>query len=275
MNDKNKNLVLRLATAFICLPIILWLVGKGGWPCAVMLGLAAAVCASEYYVMVQQKLSPAACVGIAVALVLPLLPVWAESRAGELAFWCVAAFFLFSWIYYLLRGPLPEAPTLAAHLMMGLLFGAVGLMSLSAVRQRPDGLGWVICALVITWLNDTVAYFAGRLLGKHKLYPAVSPNKTWEGFMGGWLGSVVGMFVVRATFFPALTLLDCLIVGALGGLLGPLGDLCESMLKRAYGAKDSGKIIPGHGGVLDRIDALVFNAPLVYLYAQFVHGTLP
>ena len=90
-----------------------------------------------------------------------------------------------------------------------------------AVRQLPDGAWWVVCALVVTWMNDTSAYFFGRFLGKHKLYPAVSPNKTWEGFFGGMFGSIVGLFVVKLFFFQTMTPLDCVVMGFLGGLLGP------------------------------------------------------
>ncbi len=137
---------------------------------------------------------------------------------------------------------------------------------------RPDGWSWVLCALIVTWGNDTCAYFVGRLFGHRKLYPEVSPNKTWEGFAGGFVGSLVGMFVARGTFFPALSVPDCLWVGAIGGIVGPIGDLSESMLKRAYQVKDSGKLIPGHGGLLDRLDALLFNTPLIFLYANFLRG---
>jgi phosphatidate cytidylyltransferase len=149
------------------------------------------------------------------------------------------------------------------------LFGAVGLAALSALRVLSTGLAWVYCVLIVTWANDTCAYFAGRFLGKHKLYPAVSPNKTWEGFAGGMVGSVAGMFIARATFFPDLSPADCLLVGFIGGVFGPLGDFCESMIKRAYGVKDSGNVIPGHGGLLDRVDALLFNAPLIYAYVAY------
>jgi phosphatidate cytidylyltransferase len=82
------------------------------------------------------------------------------------------------------------------------------------------------------------------------------------------------MFVARAGFFPEFTVIDCVVLGVVGGIAGPIGDLCESMLKRAYGVKDSGKLIPGHGGMLDRIDALLFNAPLVFIYVQFARGWL-
>ena len=123
----------------------------------------------------------------------------------------------------------------------------------------------MVASLVITWGNDTAAYFFGRLFGKHRLYPEVSPNKTWEGFAGGFVGAVGFLFIQRQFFFPALTVLDCLVMGGLASVLGPPAICRESMLKRAYAVKDSGRIIPGHGGMLDRIDALIFNAPMVLL----------
>jgi len=274
VNEKNRNLAVRLGTAFLLLPIIIWLVVRGGLYTALLLGLASAVCAGEYYVITLRKLSAAAWVGLLLAGVFPLLPLLQPGASAQAAFWLTGGFMLFAWIFHLLRGPLQEAPVLAAHLLMGLLFASVGLTALSALRLRADGFEWVICALTITWLNDTAAYFAGRFLGKRKLYVEVSPNKTWEGFFGGLAGSVVGMFGCKFIFFPTATVQDCLILGVCGGLLGPLGDLSESMLKRAYKVKDSGKSIPGHGGMLDRLDALLFNGPLVYLYVQFVRGAI-
>lgn len=275
MNEKNKNLVIRIVSALILLPVVLVLLFLGGAWSAGLLAVAAAICASEYYTITQKTLSPAAWVGMVCAGVLPFLPLKNPERTGEGAFWVTAFFLFFAYTYHLIRGPLQEAPTRVAHLVTGFLYGSVGLTAVSALRLLPEGMAWVIAALVITWANDTAAYFAGRFLGRHKLYPAVSPNKTWEGFVGGLVGSVGGMFITRGFFFPVLTVTDCLLLGLFGGILGPIGDLCESMLKRAYGVKDSGRIIPGHGGILDRIDALLFNAPLVFVYVTFVRGLLP
>lgn len=280
MNDKNKNLMLRIASSVVLLPTVLVLVAWGGWWCGALLGVASAVCASEYYLITMKKLSPAAWVGIFASGVMPLVPVWGAGNhrlpehAGDICFWWVAAYFLFAWAYHLIRGPLHEAPLVVGHLITGMLYGAFGMTALAELRGRPDGVKWLIVAMTITWANDTLAYFAGRFLGRHKLYPEVSPNKTWEGFFGGLVGSILGLFVYRFFWTTPLTVLDCLLVGLAGAILGPLGDLCESMIKRAYGVKDSGKIIPGHGGLLDRIDALLFNAPMVFLYVHFVRGLL-
>ena len=236
------------------------------------MGLAGAICTAEYYAITQQERSPVLIVGVAAAFAAPLLPFFNPGNVGDWAFWSVAGFFVFAWAYYLLRGRLADGPVSVAHALTGLLYSAFGMTALSLLRSRADGLSWVLCALIVTWGNDTCAYFAGRLLGRRKLYPEVSPNKTWEGFAGGFVGSLLGMFIARATFFPALSVVDCLAVGAIGGLVGPIGDLSESMLKRAYQVKDSGKLIPGHGGLLDRLDALLFNTPLIFLYVNFLRG---
>ncbi len=274
MEDENKNLVLRVASALILLPGVLFLLIQGGMWTGLLLGAAAAICAGEYYRITQKMLSPAAGAGILAAFALPLYPIWSPDRASELALWTIAVFFLLAWSYQLIQGPLDQAVIFASHLVTGLLYGALGLTALSVLRRGPNGLQWVFCALIATWGNDTSAYFMGRFLGRHKLYPEVSPHKTWEGFAGGMAGSLVGMLVAKATFFDALSFVDCIAVGLTTGVVGPIGDLCESMLKRSYHVKDSSRIIPGHGGLLDRIDALIFNAPVVFLYAQYVRKIL-
>lgn len=271
MNDKNRNLVVRIVSALVLLPVVVGLLFAGGWWSAALMAVAAAACASEYYSIVWKRLGPIAWVGIVGAALLPIFPMLSPDRAWTWAFFTVGLMFFVTWIYHLIRGPLPEAPVRASHALTGLVYGGFGLATLSALRLMPEtGMGWVIAVLAVTWLNDTCAYFAGRFLGRHKLYPEVSPNKTWEGFFGGMAGSIAGMFLLKFSLYPFLTVLDCVVIGIGGGILGPCGDLVESMLKRAYQVKDSGKLIPGHGGFLDRIDALLFNAPLVFAWAAFV-----
>jgi phosphatidate cytidylyltransferase len=270
VNDRNRNLLIRIATVVVLLPLVLVLLAKGGLWSAGLISLAAAACAGEYYSITGTGLRPGSFFGIVGAGLLPLWPWMMPLHAAEAAFWTLASVFVASWIVPLLRGPLNTAPTQAAHLFTGAAYGGVGLYALSAIRSSPHGLEWLVAALTVTWANDTMAYFAGRLFGKHKLYAEVSPNKTWEGFAGGFVGSVGGLFIARAVFASVLNPLDCVLLGLAGGVLGPMGDLCESMLKRAYNVKDSSHLIPGHGGFLDRIDALIFNSPLVFVYAQIV-----
>ncbi len=274
MNEQNRNLFLRVGSAVVLLPGVIFLLVKGGLWSGALIGLAAALCVAEYYLITLKRLSPAAWIGIGAALAMPIFPAWQPASAAELALWTTAAIFLVAWTYELLTSSLESAVSAAGQLISGFLFGALGLTALSWLRQGPDGLRWVFCTLIATWGNDTAAFFVGRRFGKRKLFAAVSPHKTWEGFAGGMAGSVAGMLVAKGTFFGELTAFDCLIVGVLTGIVGPIGDLSESMIKRTYQVKDSSHIIPGHGGLLDRIDALIFNAPLVLLYARVLRGLL-
>ncbi len=270
--------MVRIASSAVMLPVALFVVYKRGWYGAALYGFGAGAVASEYYLITLKKLSPAAWVGIAGTALMPFFPVWRDAwkiasiHAGDICLWWVGGFFFFAWAYHLIRGPLAEAPQIVSHLITGMLYGGLGMTALSELQSFPGN--WVVVSMVITWANDTFAYFTGRLLGKHKLYPEVSPNKTWEGFFGGMAGSVGGLFVYRGLFETPLTAVDCVVVGLAGAVCGPIGDLCESMLKRAYGVKDSGKLIPGHGGVLDRIDALLFNSPMVFLYVYYLRALI-
>jgi phosphatidate cytidylyltransferase len=137
---------------------------------------------------------------------------------------------------------------------------------------EPGGWRWVIFTVVIAMAGDVGGYFGGRWFGSHKLMPSVSPGKTVEGSIAAVFANLLGGVGCKLVFFPTLSWAEIVGLGLAVGCLAQVGDLCESMLKRAFGAKDSGWIIPGHGGVLDRIDSLVFPAPLVYYYARFFFG---
>ena len=274
MTDKNKNLAVRIVSAAVLLPAVLWLLHRGGYWSAGLIGVAAGLCAFEYYGIVFKRLNASAWAGVVAAAAMPLLPVYSPARLAEIAFWILGGAFFIGWAYHLIRGPLADAPVRAAQLLSGLMYASFGLTALSVLRAGHAGLMWIYVALIVTWANDTLAYFAGRLFGRHKLYPQVSPNKTWEGFAGGMVGSIGGLLVAKLTGAPSLTVIDCVVLGVAGGICGPVGDLCESMLKRAYDVKDSGKTIPGHGGMLDRIDALIFNGPIVLLYVSYVRPHL-
>jgi phosphatidate cytidylyltransferase len=274
VNEKNRNLVVRIVTAVVLLPLVLTLLVLGGWWTAGLVAVAAAACALEYQLITQGRLGPAEVLAALGAGLISLAAAAHPLRFTMFAPWILWAVFIAASVQALFAPDRERAPTRTAHVVTGCLYAGLGLGPIAALRVGPEGLQWVISALVITWANDTCAYFAGRLFGRHKLHPAVSPNKTWEGFAGGAVGSVAGMFIARWVAFPALTATDCLVLGLVGAVLGPLGDLCESLLKRAHGVKDSGTLIPGHGGLLDRVDALLFNAPAVYLYVVAVRALL-
>ncbi|MFZ6181549.1 phosphatidate cytidylyltransferase [Nannocystis pusilla] len=145
------------------------------------------------------------------------------------------------------------------------------LASLWPQIKHHFGPGWLFVTLAIAFLSDTGAYAFGRLWGKHKLYPAVSPGKTWEGSLGGLVGANVATLGFGSAFLlPELAVGHAIVLGILGSLAGQVGDLFESMLKRSHGVKDSGNLLPGHGGMLDRVDALLFVGPVVYYFAANV-----
>jgi phosphatidate cytidylyltransferase len=279
MNEKNRNLALRVGSALLLFPLLVWVTWFGGLPFTLLLAAAAAVSALELTSMFTPIGYPEM-FGVAVAGLLPLAPWWAALNAGHalptflpLAL-AVAAMTLL--VLNLFRpGPLDGAPQRVAASALAWLYCGVLIGTVAGLRLR-FGFAWVILVFVVTWLNDTLAYFAGRFFGKTPFYPKVSPKKTWEGFLGGMVGSVLGALGTKATFMlvpqPAGESFDlgwfaAIAVGLGAAVLGPLGDLAESMLKRAAGVKDSGHLIPGHGGLLDRIDALLFIAPWIYLWA--------
>lgn len=152
----------------------------------------------------------------------------------------------------------------------GLLYVPLLLSQLLLLRAEPYGSFWILLMMLIVMSGDSAAYYVGTALGRHKLYPSVSPNKSIEGAVGGLAGSLAGAFIAKFTFFPQLGAMDCIVTALVLGVLGQLGDLFESLLKRSCGVKDSGGIVPGHGGMLDRLDSILFAAPAAWWYAHFI-----
>lgn len=134
------------------------------------------------------------------------------------------------------------------------------------LKNLPDGSYWVLLALFATFATDTSAFFVGKTWGKHLLAPKTSPGKTWEGAIGGGLGAIATSLILSLIFPLHINLWQVLLLGFFISLFAQLGDLVESLLKRNAGVKDSGKLIPGHGGVLDRIDSIIFSGVVVYYY---------
>jgi phosphatidate cytidylyltransferase len=174
-------------------------------------------------------------------------------------------------LYYLFRfRDIPSVANRYAATVMGIVYAGflttyIAKLKLLEPDEHSRG-DTVLIVLIVAWLADTGGYFAGRFLGKAKLYEAVSPKKTWAGAWGGLAGSVIGVAVLKLVYAEWLTWVDVVAIAIPGGILGQLGDLAESLLKRSVGVKDSGALLPGHGGLLDRIDAVLFIAPYVYTY---------
>jgi phosphatidate cytidylyltransferase len=275
MREQNRNLAVRVVTALILFPFAVWMTWLGGLPFALLIAAAAALSAGELVWMFEKRLPPTGWLGVLGAAACPVGAwLWPQGGrsfqdwSGVLAAGAVVALLAAAMLQ---RGSLEQAPRSAA--LGALAWGYAGLLpaSVVALRVREDaGWQWVVLLFVVTWANDTFAYFTGRFLGKRPLAPRISPKKTWEGFWGGAAGSVGGALAVKFLFLPGLSVQAAVVIGSGAAALGPIGDLSESMLKRAAGVKDSGKIIPGHGGLLDRIDAVLFVAPWVVACAMWL-----
>jgi phosphatidate cytidylyltransferase len=165
--------------------------------------------------------------------------------------------------------PQRSAPTAdwALTVISGLYIGWLG-GHLVALREAPDGIKWLLLPLLITWCADSGAYLVGSMWGRKKLAPRLSPGKTWEGTLGGWLTAVVSGGLIALIL--DIKVFHGLFIGGLLGIASPLGDLGVSMVKRQVGAKDTGQLIPGHGGMFDRLDSILFTTVICYYYIQWL-----
>lgn len=160
----------------------------------------------------------------------------------------------------------------------GLIYPTLFFPFLIAIRELPQianlpyqvGAQWLFAIIATTWVCDTAAYFAGSALGRHKLFKRVSPNKTWEGSIFGFIFSLITMLAFHFFWLEEIAIHHLLVIGAVCGIFGQIGDLAESLLKRDAGEKDSSHILPGHGGFLDRFDSLFFSAPIAYFYLKYI-----
>ena len=268
----------RFATALVAIPLLIWIVVSNPWSLFTWLvGTASLVGVTEYFAMafpggvVERVFGIAAGALVVLAMVTPVHELFAVALAGVV----VAGLIL-----TLARNDdLRRGVDALGLTLLGILYTAFLLPHYAWLHALPDpvapvaglagGWRWVMLTLVIAMAGDVGGYFGGRYYGRRKLMPQVSPGKTIEGTLAAVGANVLGAVFCKLVFFHVLSWNEVVGFGLGAGALAQVGDLCESMLKRAFGAKDSGWIIPGHGGVLDRIDSLVFPAPLVYYYARF------
>src|ERR1700722_5810985 len=264
-----SNLVMRLATAAVGVPVILSLVYLAPpWAFYLLVIAAGLVGAQELFAMTHPGDRVSQAVGILLSAAASAAVYFASGDARVLLTVLVVVPVLGPIITLARLGSIETAALRACALGFGPLFVTVPLTLLALMRVNlgADGSGSVILALGLAWFADTGAYFAGRFLGKHKLYEAVSPKKTVEGALGGLLASVVWALLGSFWFLRSLPVAHAIPLAIVAGVLGQAGDLAESLLKRSTGIKDSGAIVPGHGGILDRVDALIVTSVAVYLY---------
>jgi phosphatidate cytidylyltransferase len=250
------------------LPIIILIVLKGGTiTLACLLALISAIGISEFYRMAlpDRKLElPLAALSGSALVFIP----FASNDRFVIAL--LGLLFLgFSLLFLFRIRTIENAAQEVALALLAFLYVPFLLMHLVLLRQTQFGINWLFVIMLIVMTNDSAAYYSGSAFGKNRLYPLVSPKKSIEGALGGLVGSLCGTFLAKFTFFPQLTVADAIITALVVGVVGQAGDLFESLLKRSCGVKDSGTLIPGHGGVLDRLDSILFAAPITYYYVLF------
>jgi phosphatidate cytidylyltransferase len=274
MSAAPSNLFLRFATAAVGVPVILALIYVAPpWAFYLLVLAASLVGAYELFSMTHpgDRVSQAIGIAISAAASYAVYAHWDDVRVLMTV---MVAIPVAAPLITLARLPPMETAALrACALGFGPFFVVVPLTLLAVLRHdyANVGSGFVILSLGVAWLGDTTAYFAGRFLGRHKLYEAVSPKKTVEGAIGGLAGSVLWAVVGSLWYLKGvLPLAHAVPLAIVAGALGQAGDLGESLLKRSTGVKDSGAIVPGHGGVLDRVDAVIVTSVIVFLYARWV-----
>ena len=271
---KMSNLAVRLITAAVFVPLLLLLLYRGpAWGLYLLILPASLIGTYELVGMTHRDDR----ISQAIALVL--------ATGASLALYCghdarwpltvLAVVPVLGPVLTLFRlGDMKTAALRAITMSVAPLFVAAPLCWLAIIRRDvAHGASYVVMTLMFAWFSDTGGYFAGRFLGKRKLYEAVSPKKTIAGAFGGLGGSVVGALLAHFWFLPSIPLWHAVPLALVAGALGQAGDLGESLLKRSTGVKDSGAIVPGHGGILDRIDALILTSTVVYLYTLWNNTT--
>ena len=254
------NWLSRLLVAAIGLPVVLGLVYLGGWWVFGLAVVAALIALHEYWLLARPlaPLAPAGYLGAILALV--------GAKVGGIG-WAVGGLLTTFVLAFVLKA-ISEARAAATIAISGTVMGAVwiggGLASLVLLRELSDhGRLAAITVLLAVWAGDTFAYLGGRLIGRHRMAPTTSPGKTWEGFL---VGTAATIFVAFVALYHQdfLTIGQSVVFGVAIAIAAPLGDLFESLLKRDMDVKDTGRLLGGHGGMLDRLDALLFAAPAAY-----------
>jgi phosphatidate cytidylyltransferase len=255
-----SNATSRIVVGLIGLPIVLTTVYYGGWLLFALSAIAAAIALHEYWLLARPlaPLAPAGYIGAALALV--------GAEVGGLGWMIggVLSTFLFAFALKAISEARQAATIAISGTLMGALWIGGGLSFVILLRDLPvHGRLAAFSVLLAVWAGDTFAYIGGRLFGRHKLAPKTSPGKTWEGLV---VGTAATVFVAFVTFYKQgfLTIGQSLVLGAAVSITAPAGDLFESLLKRDMDVKDTGTLLGGHGGMLDRTDALLFAAPAVY-----------
>ena len=271
----SANLLRRLVTALVFLPALVLIAREGGGYYLALIGLGIGIGTYEFLTMLEARgMKPYKVLGTFCALLLGWTAFYQSYLFTYLTF---TILLLALSITELSRGTKEQAINHIATTIFGAMYVGWLMSHLVLLRELPyamgqtysTGTGYALLPFVLTWSCDSMAYFFGIKFGKHKLLPRISPEKSWEGAIGGVVFAVVAGFVYQQIYAHFLSWFDILVLGVSVGILAQVGDLVESLIKRDAHMKDAATTIPGHGGVLDRFDSLLFTAPMIYYYLRF------
>lgn len=276
-----KNLILRSITGAIYVALICASVLAGGWYFIVFFGLISIIALNEFYrlsnastggenvttLVVDMVGGLIVCVGLG-CVNMSLMPPFMTAVMGG-TFFTIYMLYLIVRLVMQLYNQENSPLTNMAYSYMGQMYIALPLGLMSMYYTLNDGKALLMTMFIMIWLNDTGAFLVGSMIGKHKLFPRISPKKSWEGFVGGVVFSILAGVIVKLCFpdfFETISMPSLCGLGLVVGIFATWGDLVESLIKRTLGVKDSGNILPGHGGILDRIDSLLLVVPASLLY---------
>ena len=262
-------MVKRFCTALIIIPLVALALRFGPpYTIFIMVAITVVLGMHEFYSMTlprdwaQGKVS-----GIVIGVILCGLSQWATASTIMLFLAAVVIGFFFG--YTFLPRELSSLPNRMGIVLFGILYIPFLLSYLILINKLPQGVLWIFLLFATVWVGDTFAFLIGSWWGRHKLSPLISPHKTIEGFFACFVGTILTVFACRAVFLPTISTLDSLLVAVGIALFGQWGDLSESMIKRGAKVKDSGTLIPGHGGMLDRLDSFFFSTPFLYYFLLY------
>lgn len=265
----------RWITAVILIPFLLLLLFKGSaLAISILISIVSVLAVKEYILMTPPADNQQVPLYIRIVsyIISAAIPVSAFAGSWQVVLFILMLDFILVALFLLFNFPSnKEIINIVAKQVMGIVYIPVSLSMLVFIHQMDAGVLWIIWLLIVVFANDTGAFYTGTFLGKRRLAPGISPKKTIEGSVGGVIVSIIAGSIALLIFFHdtslILIMIPCILVLAVAG---QAGDLFESALKRASGIKDSGQLLPGHGGMLDRIDNLLFTIPIIYSYLAFI-----
>lgn len=295
MNELSK----RILVAALGIPIALGIIYLGNLPFLIVIVILASLSLIEYYAITEKKYSsPMKIYGIVMLIAILLsIYIFFESSYFQMILIANLILLIFGTMILQLFSTNTNAISSITTTIFGVLYISLAFGSLILLREFPiilskfeivsdrnhflrtesftgyDTWGLFVIAIFVTiWICDSAAYFVGKAIGKKKLFLRISPKKTWEGAIGGFIFSIISFFLAMEILTPDFPVIHSIILGAIIGIMGQIGDLAESQIKRDAGVKDSSTLLPGHGGILDRFDSVIFVAPsiLIYLFLLFL-----